>query len=289
MEKWFRPLRPTTRTMASLFTLDDFMLRALLGGFGVAVVAGPLGAFVVWRRMAFFGAAMAHSALLGVALGLLFGLDVNLTVIVVCIALALIVAALQRNETLASDTLLGILAHGALALGLVAIAFMETLRVDLLAYLFGDILAVTRADLAWIYGGGAAVLVAVAAIWRPLLAATVHAELARVEGVPVTGVQLAFMLLLAVVIAVGLKVVGVMLITSLLIIPAAVARRLVNTPERMAAMASVVGCIAVGGGLYGSLTWDTPAGPSIVVVAAAMFAVVAIFGGRWFSGRLRAR
>ncbi len=262
--------------MSSIFAMDDFLVRALLGGVGVALVAGPLGAFVVWRRMAYFGAAMAHSALLGVALGLLVGLDVNLTVIAVCVALALVVAALQRQKTLATDTLLGILAHGSLAVGLVAIAFMETLRVDLLAYLFGDILAVTRADLAWIYGGGAVVLVAIVAIWRPLLAATVHEELARVEGIPVTGVQLAFMLLLAVVIAVGLKVVGMLLITSLLIIPAAVARRLVSTPERMAVMASVIGCAAVVGGLYGSLAWDTPAGPSIVVVAAAMFAAVGL-------------
>lgn len=254
--------------------MDDFLVRALIGGVGVALVSGPLGAFVVWRRMAYFGAAMAHSVLLGVAMGLLLGIDPNLAVVAVCALVALAVIALQRQRALASDTLLGIMAHGALAFGLVALAFMETVRVDLVSYLFGDILAVTTADLARIYGGGVAALVAIVVIWRPLLAATVHEELARVEGVPVAAVRLAFMLLLAVVIAVGIKVVGLLLITSLLIIPAAAARRLAGTPEQMAFGASVIGCFAVAGGLLGSLTWDTPAGPSIVVAAIVLFALV---------------
>ena len=254
--------------------MDDFLVRALLGGVGVALVAGPLGAFVVWRRMAYFGAAMAHAALLGVALGLLLEVDVNLAIVVVCVALALAVIGLEKQKVLATDTLLGILAHGTLALGLVAIAFQETVRVDLFSYLFGDILAVTRADLFWIFGGGALVLAAAAAIWRPLLAATVHEELARVEGVDVARVRLVFTVLLAVVIAVGLKIVGLLLVTSLLIIPAAAARHLAATPEQMAAAACAIGCLAVAGGLFGSLTWDTPAGPSIVVAATIAFAAV---------------
>ena len=256
--------------------MDDFLLRALLGGIGVAMVAGPLGAFVVWRRMAYFGAAMAHSALLGVALGLLLELDLNVAVIAVCGALAVLVAALERYKGLATDTVLGIVAHVSLAVALVALAFMETARVDLFAYLFGDILAVTRLDLVWIYGGGLTALAAVVAMWRPLLAATVHEELAEVEGAPVAGVRLAFMLLLALVIAVGLKVVGLLLITSLLIIPAAAARRVARTPEQMAVIASAIGCLAVAGGLYGSLRWDSPAGPSIVVAAAVLFTAVTL-------------
>ena len=256
--------------------MDDFLLRALLGGIGVAMVAGPLGAFVVWRRMAYFGAAMAHSALLGVALGLLLELDLNVAVIAVCGALAVLVAALERYKGLATDTVLGIVAHVSLAVALVALAFMETARVDLFAYLFGDILAVTRLDLVWIYGGGLTALAALVAMWRPLLAATVHEELAEVEGAPVAGVRLAFMLLLALVIAVGLKVVGLLLITSLLIIPAAAARRVARTPEQMAVIASAIGCLAVAGGLYGSLRWDSPAGPSIVVAAAVLFTAVTL-------------
>ncbi len=252
--------------------MDSFLVTALVAGLGVAVFMAPLGAFVVWRRMAYFGDALAHSALLGVALGFLFGINANFAVIAVCVSLALALVGLRQSKLLADDTLLGILSHSALSLGLVAIAFMETLRIDLMAYLFGDILAVSWDDIAWIYGGGALALAGLIRMWRPLVAITVHEELARVEGVKAFRIQLAFMLLIAVVIAVAMKVVGVLLITALLIIPPAAARRLARTPEHMAVMAAVAGCAAVGLGLWGSVAFDAPSGPSIVVAALALFA-----------------
>ncbi len=259
--------------------MDDFILRALAAGIGVSLVAGPLGCFVVWRRMSYFGATLAHSALLGIALGLLFGIDVYLGVLFVCIIVAALTVLLDRYQRLATDTLLGILAHGALALGMVALALVEEVRIDLMGYLFGDILAVGPDDLVWIYGGGAAGLAALAAIWRQLLSITVHEELARVEGVPAARVRLIFVLVIAVVIAVAMKIVGVLLIVSLLIIPAASARRFAATPEQMAVLAAVIGCISVAAGLGASLAWDTPAGPSIVVAATVLFFVTLPFGG----------
>ncbi len=251
--------------------MDDFLIRALLGGIGVALAAGPLGSFIVWRRMAYFGDTLAHSGLLGVGLGLLLDLNQGLGVILVCAFLAVSLVLLQRQQRLATDTLLGILSHTALSLGLVALAFLETVRVDLVSYLFGDILAVTQTDLYWIWSGGLLALGVLALLWRPLLAMTVHEELARVEGVAVFRVRLIFMLLIAVVIAVAMKVVGILLITALLIIPAATARRFARTPEVMAGLASLLGCLAVGLGLWASLIWDTPAGPSVVVAMALLF------------------
>jgi zinc transport system permease protein len=236
-------------------------------------VAGPLGSFVVWRRMAYFGDTLSHSALLGVALGFLLGADLTLSVVAVCLVLAALLAALQRQRRLAADTLLGILAHSALSLGLVALAFLETVRVDLMAYLFGDILAVMPADLAWIYGGGAVALAALLWLWRPLLAITVHEELAQVDGINVAATRLAFTLLVALVIAVAMKVVGILMITAMLILPAAAARRFARTPEAMAALAAVAGVLAVTGGLGASLRWDLPAGPAVVLAAAVLFAL----------------
>ncbi len=253
--------------------MDDFVLRALVAGVGVAAVAGPIGSFTVWRRMAFFGAALAHSALLGVFLGLVLGTDLNVTIIAVAVLLAGLLAVLERQKTVTRDTLLSIAAHGSLALGLVALAFVETLRVDLLSYLFGDLLAVTTEDLYWIYGGGGAALAVLAVIWRPLLSLTVHDELARVEGAKAGIVNAAFMVLIAVTVAVAIKIVGLLLIVALLVIPAATARRLARTPEQMAATASGLGCIAVAGGLGASLLWDTPTGPTIVVVATVLFGI----------------
>ena len=272
-------MRITTTTDTMLAkryrAMPDFVLRAVLAGIGVAFVAGPLGAFVVWRRMAYFGDTLSHSALLGVALGIILGIDLNLAVILLCVGLALLFVALQQQRRLPSDTLLGILSHSALSLGLVALAFIETVRVDLMGYLFGDILAVSPSDLAWIYGGGAVVLGAMIALWRPLLAITVHEELAQVDGVNVRATRLAFMLLVALVIAAAMKVVGILLITSLLILPAATARRVARTPEAMAMLAALAGTLAVVAGIAASLTWDVPTGPAIVLAAGALFAVSA--------------
>lgn len=263
--------------------LDDFVVRALIAGLGVAMVAGPLGCFIVWRRMAYFGDTMAHSALLGVALGFLLSIDLTVGVIVVTVTVAgLLLVLQQRRPWLSPDTLLGILSHASLSFGLVAIGLMAWLRIDLLGYLFGDVLAVTRIDIAFIYAGGAAVLAGLAAIWRPLLAVTVHEDLARAEGIAAMPVRLAFMILIALVIALAMKVVGILLITSLLIIPAAAARRYAATPEAMAVMAALAGCVAVAIGLFTSLRLDTPSGPSIVVAATGVFAVSLLPIAHWW-------
>ncbi len=251
--------------------MSDFFVRAVIGGIGVALVAGPLGCFVVWRRMAFFGDSLAHGALLGVAIGFAAGIDVNAAILVVCVGIALLLLGLERQKRLATDTLLGILAHGTLALGLVSASLVEGARIDVMGYLFGDVLAIGRTDLYWIYGGGAAVLLVLAWFWRPLLALAVHAELARAEGVPVRAARIVFMLLVALTVAIAMKIVGVVLVTALLLIPAATARRFAATPEMMAILASFAGVLSVSGGLGASLAWDSPAGPSIVVAALALF------------------
>lgn len=257
---------------------DDFLVRALLGGIGVALATGPLGCFVVWRRMAYFGDTLAHSALLGVAIGFILAIQPMAGVALTCAVIALLMVAMQSQRRLSSDTYLGLMAHSTLAIGLLAVAFLPAFRVDLLGYLFGDILAVSTNDLAIIYGGLVVVLGGLAAVWRPLLAVTVDEELARAEGVPVLAMRLVFTLLLAIVIAVAMRVVGILLVTSLLIIPAAAARRFAPTPETMAVAAAGIGILAVVGGLQLSLAADTPTGPSIVVTALALFLVAQIAG-----------
>ncbi|MGF1631318.1 MAG: metal ABC transporter permease [Kiloniellaceae bacterium] len=251
--------------------LDDFFLRALVGGVGVALVAGPLGCFIVWRRMAYFGDTMAHSALLGVALALLLEINITLGVFAITATVAFALLLLQRQQVLPTDALLGILSHSTLALGLVLVAFMAWVRIDLMSYLFGDLLAVSRFDIALIYGGGAAVLVILAAVWRPLLAGTVSEELAAAEALRPERARLVFMILMAGVIAIAMKIVGILLITSLLVIPAATARRFAGGPELMAVLAAAIGAIAVVLGLFASLEFDTPSGPSVVVAALVLF------------------
>jgi len=252
---------------------DDFFIRALLAGIGVALVAGPLGCFVVWRRMAYFGDTLSHAALLGVALALLFEVNVTLAVFFVSVGVSMSLLLLQKRAPLSADALLGLLSHSALALGLVLLAFLTWLRFDLMGLLFGDILSVSKMDVGIIWVGGIMVLAILAKIWRPLFAGTVNKELAVAEGMPYERANIVFMLLLAAVIAISIKIVGVLLITAMLIIPAAAARRFALGPEQMVVIAMVIGALSVVVGLYGSWEWDTPTGPSIVVASLLGFII----------------
>ena len=250
---------------------DPFILRAVIAGLLVALAAGPLGCFVVWRRMAYFGDATSHAAILGVALALAFDLSILAGTLVTALSMALILAGLVGRGW-AMDTLLGVLAHSALALGLVAVSFVPGVRVDLSLYLFGDILTVTAADL-WVMAGGTGVILALLTWrWQALLTSSISEDLAQSMGLDPARERLVLTLALSVIVVVGLKVVGALLIAAMLIIPAATARIYARSPEGMAWLAGIVAALAVLGGVFGSLTWDTPTGPSIVSAAAAFFA-----------------
>ena len=265
--------------------MEDFFLRALGGGIGAALAAGPVGCFVVWRNLAYFGTALAHAVLLGIALGFLLQVEPILAVFLICFLLALCLVLLERQRFVSVDALLGVLAHTVFALGIVIVAFMERLRVDLIGYLFGDILAIGNVDLWLIFGTAGVVGAALAWQWRNLLSLTVNRELAAVEGVPVERVRLLLLFLLAGVIAVGMKIVGMLLVVALVIIPAAAARRMAATPEQMAGASTAIGIVSVIAGLYGALWWDVPAGPAIVLVASAIFAASLLLPVRGQPGR----
>ena len=259
--------------------MPDFVLRALLAGLLLAAVAGPLGCFIVWRRMAYFGDTLAHSALIGIAFGQLFDINMQVAVVVACCALAVLLVLLEKNKLLASDTLLGILAHSSLALGLVMLSF-TSVQIDYMSYLFGDLLTVSKSELLWVAGGALLALGTLLAFWNRLLSITLHQELAQVEGLDVTRLRLLLMLVMAIVVAVSMKIVGVLLITSLMIIPPAIARHFAKSPEQMAFGASAAGALAVCGGIAMSYFGNTPTGPSIVLTAALLFLITAAMKAR---------
>lgn len=249
----------------------SWWLLPLVAGLGVAATAGPLGSLVVWRRLAFFGDTLSHGALLGITLGILFDINLTLALVLSCSVLALTLLQLDKYTGIASDTLLGILSHSSLAIGLVVLSFFDNVRIDLMAYLFGDLLAVNHSDLWWILIGGALVIALLVWQWRGLLASTVSEELAEIDGYPVQRLKAMLVLLLALVVAISMKIVGVLLISALLIIPAAAARPLAKSPEMMAFIAAIIGMLSVGLGMSASFIWDTPTGPTIVVSAACIF------------------
>ena len=265
----------TTTQSAAAVMLDDFLWRAALAGAAVALAAGPLGCFVVWRRMAYFGDATAHAAILGVALSLGFSISVFIGVLITSLATAFMILSFS-GRVFTVDTLLGVAAHGGLALGLVAVTFIPGVRVDLAAYLFGDILAVGHTDLLIISAGSAAILVALWLRWERLLLLTLNVDLAAARGIDTRRENMILTVMLAVLVAVAIKIVGALLITAMLIIPAAAARPISRTPEWMAVIAVTVAVLSVVAGLSGSFYWDMPTGPSIVTAATALFAVASL-------------
>ena len=251
--------------------LDDFFIRALIAGIGVALVTGPLGCFVVWRRLSYFGDTLSHSALLGVTIAYSFELNIVLSVFIISSVVALILIQLQKKTNLPGDALLGLLAHSSLAVGLVVIGFLTFIRFDIMGLLFGDILAVTTNDLIIIWTGGALILFILKLIWKPLFASTVNYELAEAEGLNPDRSKAIFTILMAAVIAISIKMVGLLLITGMLIIPAAMARNISDSPKKMVLYSVIGGLLSVILGLFSSLEFNTSSGPSIIMAALVLF------------------
>ena len=255
---------------------DDFFIRALFAGIGVAFVTGPLGCFVVWRRLSYFGDTLAHSALLGVTIAFSLEFNIALSVFITSSVVALFLIQLQKKTNLPGDALLGLLAHSSLGVGLVVISFLSFIRFDVMGLLFGDILAVNVNDLLVIWIGGALILIILKLIWKPLFASTVNYELAEAEGLNPERAKAIFTLLMAAIIAISIKMIGLLLITGMLIIPAAMARNISNSPKGMIVFSVIGGLLSVFLGLFSSLNFNTPSGPSIIVAALILF-IISLF------------
>ncbi len=252
---------------------DDFIVRAFAAGIGLALVTGPLGCFIVWRRLSYFGDTIAHSALLGVTIAYAMNFNLIIAVFVVSCLLAISLLFLQRRTSLPDDALLGLLAHSVLAIGLVLLGILSFIRIDLMGLLFGDILSVNFTDVLFVWIGGGVVLTILILIWRPLFAGTVNLELAKAEGLNPDLATTIFTLLIASVIAISIKIVGILLITGLLIIPAAASRNLSSTPIQMAIISSIIGVCSVVIGLQTSVIWNTSTGPTILVITLGVFII----------------
>ena len=255
---------------------DDFIIRAFAAGIGLALITGPLGCFIIWRRLSYFGDTIAHSALLGVVIAYAMNFNLIIAVFAVSCFIALSLLFLQKRTNLPDDALLGLLAHSVLAIGLVLLGILSFIRIDLMGLLFGDILSVNITDVLFVWIGGSIVLIVLILIWRPLFAATVNLELAKAEGLNADLANAIFTILIASVIAISIKIVGILLITGLLIIPAAASRNLSSTPIQMAIISSVIGLVSVVLGLQTSMIWNSPTGPTILAIALSVFILTLI-------------
>lgn len=256
--------------------MDDFIIRAGLGGIGMALIAAPLGCYVVWQRMAYFGETIAHSGLLGVAFGLLTSLNLTLSVFLAAVIVTLGLRAVERRTYLAKDTALGLIAHIVLAFGLIVTSQFQSLQVDMMGLLFGDILAISQLDLLLVLAGLIAIWGLIAWLWQDMLALSIDRELALAEGVRVNKVEFLLSMAIAATVALSMKLVGLLLVTAMLIIPAAGAMGLARTPEQMVLYTALISSLSVAIGLFASFYIDIPTGPAIVV-AMAFFFLLTIF------------
>ncbi len=256
---------------------DPFIIRGIIAGIAVALVCGLVGCFVVWRRLSYYGESIAHSSLLGAGIGILFGIGINFGVVFICLLFGILFLWLQQSKALSSDTLLGVLAHFALAVGIIVISFNK-IKIDLHAFLFGDILTVSTTDIWGMYIGVLIAIILIFSNWSSLLLVTLDEDLAKSEGINPLYVNVLLTTIMTIVVALSLQIIGLLLITAMLIIPAATARRLVNSPEGMVIVATLIGIFSVVFGIYLSVQMDLPSGPSIVVVSSILFFVSHMFG-----------
>ncbi|ABL02460.1 ABC-3 protein [Candidatus Ruthia magnifica str. Cm (Calyptogena magnifica)] len=251
--------------------MENFIFRAVLAAIGISIIAGSLGCFVIWKRMSYFSESISHSALLGVSLGLASGLSVHFSLVIVGVIFAILVVILQRRQFLSNDAILGIFSHIALSLGIIVLSFIGNTNMDYFSLLFGDILSITNADIIWVYVILIVLGLLLIIFWQRLLLLTLNEELAVAQGLNRDFYQLLFMLMIALAVSVSVQIVGVLLITSLLIIPPAVARVFANTPSGMVFQSVIVSMVAVALGLGTSMAYDLATGPAIVIALGGLF------------------
>lgn len=256
--------------------MPDFVLYALIGGGLFSLLAGPVGALVIWNRWAFLGDALSHAALSGVSLALLLNLSPRLGMVLVGGLVALLLVFGPRWRGLTPSTLLAIVSHGGLALGLVLFYLLDTKTFNIMNFLLGDILTLTAQDCWGIALVGVGILGILGFLWKSFLSLSLDPDFGAVLGQRVVFHRLLLTGIVTVLVAYGVSLVGVMLATSLLVLPAAAARPLARNPLVMALLACVVGCFSVLFGVGVSLYGDIPAGPAIVLAAVCFFLVSSV-------------
>ena len=253
---------------------EPFLLRALLAGIGISLITAPLGCFVVWQRMAYLGEAMAHSGLMGIVLAMAFASALSFGLGIAFLLLAFGLYWLRQKRGLTSDTALGILSHSMLALGLVLFSLMQ--GSNLVGFLFGNILGISWTEIAVIYIGAVVINLLIKLCWKPLLMTIAYQELAQAEGIKTNWLQIMLLVLMAAAMTLGFRLAGVLLISSLLLLPAAAAAQISRSPLQMVLLSCNAGIMATILGLLFSIQYDTPSGPSIVLAAALIFLLHAL-------------
>jgi zinc transport system permease protein len=253
---------------------DSFLINAIIGGLIIASISGLLGSFVLWKNMAYFGDALSHTALLGITIGILFHLNLTIAVTLVAIIFAIIFS--QNATRYSNDTMLGVISYSALSIAIIINSYKK-IKMDLISYLFGDILAINHQDLIYLIICTVIISIWIYRNWSELVMLSICEEYLHASGGNVRKIKLGFALILALFIATSFKIVGILLITAMLIIPAASALAISRSPAQMVRTAMLIGSLSCVLGITGAFYFDTPTGPSIVVSSLTFFMLTNIF------------
>lgn len=232
-----------------------------------AITAAPLGSIIAWRRLIYFGEALAHSAWLGIALALYFHLPIYLGIWAITALLILLLYLIKRSSHADGNNILGTLSHFMLALGVIALSKMENIRTDLFSYLFGDILNTNSADLALISIVCLFTLAIMYSLWQPLILLTINEDIARTEKPHIHRYEGIFLLLLGLFAGIMIQLLGLLLVMAFLIIPIQTTNRFAHTPEQCILWAAMISAITATLGIIIAYLWDFPVAPSIVSIS----------------------
>ena len=254
--------------------MDNFILLAIISGIGIAFITGLLGCFVVWKKMAYFGESLGHSAVLGIGIGLLLGIGDNIAVLLVIITFSLIVTYLQNKEAFSNDLILAVLAHGLLSIGIILISINPDPNFNLHSFLFGDILTVSLNEIFLIFLSAIFIYLIILTNWKALLITIISKDLAKSQNINNFKIELLFTFTMALAVAISIKIIGALLITSMLIIPSSCAKQLVNNPKNMVIISIIISILSILIGILCSYYFDIPSGPAIILTSFSAFFII---------------
>ncbi|MGM0365223.1 MAG: metal ABC transporter permease [Actinomycetota bacterium] len=255
------------------FLSYPFMQRALISGIVIGLVCSLIGVFVILQKMSFFANAIAHSSLAGIALGFFMGLNPMVTAVIFGIVIAVLISYLKNRSALSVDTIIGIFLPSSMALGILIIGLLEGYKPDLLSYLFGNILAVDRFYMYLSVGLGLVVIILLSVFFKKYLFITFDRELAAIQGLNVVAYDYLFIILLATTVIIGTRVVGIILVSALIVIPAASSKNISSNFTQMVLYSVVFGFASSLLGLISSYYLNLASGASIIMVSVAIFLI----------------
>ncbi|MFT7086926.1 MAG: zinc transport system permease protein [Rickettsiales bacterium] len=242
---------------------EPLFIKALIAGIGVAIALAPIGVFVLWKKMAYFSDAISHSAIFGLAIATIIAVSPMYGIVLCAVIFCFLMFIIGKQNLYSIDSIIGITSATLLSIGMILLAFFPS-EIELEEYLFGDLLNLENYQITIIYAAAALVVLAISLWFKKLLLSTINPDLAKISGIKTENLELKFLLLTAIIVACLVKIVGIFLITSMMILPAAIGRNFSKTPTHMIFLSLAFAIFSIVGGLFFAVFFNLPSSPAII-------------------------